>query len=243
MKKQFTLLFLALMSLSLLAYVVINKTTVPGEFKLEEMNEEGEKSQNKAQLAREAMEWRNAKLLDENGQFHMAYLRDAIKQADEFKKSGSRAGALNLQWEELGPDNVGGRTRAILIDRRDPSHNTIYAGGVGGGMWKSTDGANTWNRLQGWNEWLTVACIAQSSSGTIFIGTGEGLSNAGSTSFNSGNVGGGIFKLDASDNPVRISPDEYTVSNTLTNADTFSLVNRIAEIGRASCRERVLRLV
>ncbi|MFN8323014.1 MAG: T9SS type A sorting domain-containing protein [Chitinophagales bacterium] len=227
MKKQFNLVAFTLIFLSLAAYYVVN-TTVPGEFKLEEMTKEEGNGNQKAQRAREAMEWRNAKLLDENGQFHSSYMANAIKQADELKQTGNRAGALNLQWEELGPDNVGGRTRAILIDRRDASRNTIYAGGVGGGMWKSTDGANTWNRLSGWNQWLTVSCIDQGANGTIFVGTGEGLSNAGSTSFNSGNVGGGIFRLDANDNPIQITPDEYGVSNTLTASDTFSLVNRIA---------------
>src|SRR5262249_16170306 len=40
-------------------------------------------------------------------------------------------------WSPLGPGNVGGRTRALVIDPRQP--NTLYAGGVAGGVWKSTD--------------------------------------------------------------------------------------------------------
>ena len=44
--------------------------------------------------------------------------------------------ALGLTWTELGPDNVGGRCRAILFDKNNPS--IMYAGGVSGGLWRST---------------------------------------------------------------------------------------------------------
>jgi len=40
-------------------------------------------------------------------------------------------------WSNLGPANQGGRTRAMIIDPVTP--NTMYVGGVGGGVWKSTD--------------------------------------------------------------------------------------------------------
>jgi hypothetical protein len=36
-------------------------------------------------------------------------------------------------WQPLGPGNVGGRTRAILIDPVTPG--TMYAAGVAGGVW------------------------------------------------------------------------------------------------------------
>ena len=40
----------------------------------------------------------------------------------------------NLNWKEAGPDDVGGRTRALAVDVTDP--NTIIAGGASGGIWK-----------------------------------------------------------------------------------------------------------
>ena len=42
-------------------------------------------------------------------------------------------GSLPLNWDEVGPDNIGGRTRTFLIDNQDASGNTLYAGGVSGG--------------------------------------------------------------------------------------------------------------
>jgi len=41
---------------------------------------------------------------------------------------------LNLEWQQLGPDNMGGRTRAILFDK-ESGH--IYAACVSGGIFKS----------------------------------------------------------------------------------------------------------
>ncbi|MBK7597231.1 MAG: hypothetical protein IPJ07_01400 [Acidobacteria bacterium] len=45
-------------------------------------------------------------------------------------------------WSPLGPGNIGGRTRAILIDPQNT--NLIYAAGVAGGVWKSSNGGQTW---------------------------------------------------------------------------------------------------
>src|SRR5690606_31648061 len=39
--------------------------------------------------------------------------------------------ALGIQWENIGPDNIGGRVRALMYDREDV--NTVWAAGVSGG--------------------------------------------------------------------------------------------------------------
>lgn len=228
MKKIFLPFSLFALFVSLAAFIFLTKE-VPGEFRLEEMKGEEEHEADHARKAKEAMEWRNSKMLDENGEFHASYLFNAVKQADVFKQNnGSRSGAFNLQWEEMGPDNIGGRTRAILIDKRDATGNTIYAGAVGGGLWKSTNGANNWSHISAVNSCITISCIAQASNGTIFYGTGEGLAQLGGTSFNSGNMGNGVYRLDANDNPTLITPDQFAVNNTMSESDTFSAINRIA---------------
>lgn len=43
-----------------------------------------------------------------------------------------------ISWNERGPLDVGGRTRAIMIDPNDASGQTIWAGSVAGGLWKNT---------------------------------------------------------------------------------------------------------
>ena len=82
---------------------------------------------------------------------------------------------LGLDWQELGPNNIGGRTRTILIDNENS--NLIFAGGVSGGLWFSTDAGLTWNQTEPGDlaEILTVNCIAQDELGYIYYGTGEGV--------------------------------------------------------------------
>ena len=40
--------------------------------------------------------------------------------------------SVNLEWIEMGPDNVGGRIRAVVIDPANTQ--SLWAGGVSGGL-------------------------------------------------------------------------------------------------------------
>lgn len=42
---------------------------------------------------------------------------------------------LLFTWESLGPGNIGGRTRALVLDPRSPE--IMYGAGVSGGIWKT----------------------------------------------------------------------------------------------------------
>ncbi|PNW30156.1 hypothetical protein [Formosa algae] len=44
--------------------------------------------------------------------------------------------ASNNNWVERGPDDIGGRTRALIFDPNDTTNETVFAGGVSGGLWK-----------------------------------------------------------------------------------------------------------
>jgi uncharacterized protein (TIGR03437 family) len=91
-------------------------------------------------------------------------------------------------WTPLGPGNIGGRTRALLIDPQDP--NIMYSAGVAGGIWKSTDAGASWTPLSDLLPNIAVNSMAfdPKDSKTIYAGTGEGF-------FNSDGVrGAGIFK-------------------------------------------------
>jgi photosystem II stability/assembly factor-like uncharacterized protein len=98
-------------------------------------------------------------------------IKKARKQIARMPKRRS----LGLDWSELGPDNIGGRTRAILVDKESP--NLIFAGGVAGGLWFSTDAGLTWSQTKPGDlaEVLTVNCITQDELGYIYYGTGEGV--------------------------------------------------------------------
>lgn len=62
-------------------------------------------------------------------------------------KSAFREMNLNT-YIPAGPDNIGGRTRAVAYDRRfnGASNRVIIAGSVSGGIMRSTDGGSTWAR-------------------------------------------------------------------------------------------------
>lgn len=95
-----------------------------------------------------------------------------------------------LPWVERGPGNVGGRTRGLVIDLNDPSGNTILAGSVGGGIWRSTDAGQSWEALTDDAPRLSITSIAQSPSNPdiLYAGTGEGFPNADAA------IGDGILK-------------------------------------------------
>jgi len=103
----------------------------------------------------------------------------ALKIARERREDiALRSGIVPLYWEERGPDNVGGRTRAILIDANDASGSTVWAGSVSGGLWRTTniDAANpNWIPANDLFQNLSVSSIVQDPAdpNNLFFGTGE----------------------------------------------------------------------
>src|SRR5262245_45866297 len=91
-------------------------------------------------------------------------------------------------WTELGPGNVGGRTRALIIHPADP--DTIYAAAASGGVWKTTNGGASWGPLTDKLSNLAVNALAidRNNPNIIYAGTGEGFSNSDARR------GVGIFK-------------------------------------------------
>lgn len=104
------------------------------------------------------------------GQVEMADIlkaRQAVMQ-----HSMKKAGSLNLQWTERGPNNVGGRTRAILIDKNNSNH--VLAGSVSGGLFVSNNAGGTWSPVSVNNlENLIVSSLTQAPDGSIWMGTGS----------------------------------------------------------------------
>ncbi len=79
-------------------------------------------------------------------------------------------------WEAIGPQNIGGRTLALVFNPQNP--NTVYAGAASGGLWRSYsggEGENAWEYVATGFPVLGVSsiAIAPDDSNTIYIGTGE----------------------------------------------------------------------
>jgi hypothetical protein len=99
-----------------------------------------------------------------------------------------------------GPNNIGGRSRAVVYDVRfnGTSNQVIMAGGVSGGIFKSTDNGATWVRKSPTNQIYSVTSIAQDTrpgqENTWYYATGESLGNSASIDFASYFFGNGIYK-------------------------------------------------
>ncbi|MTI33559.1 FlgD immunoglobulin-like domain containing protein [Xanthovirga aplysinae] len=97
------------------------------------------------------------------------------------------------EWEAKGPYNVGGRTRALAIDRSN--ENRILAGGVSGGIWISENSGDNWSKVTKNSDLHSVTCIIQSTRDekTWYYGTGELRGNTASGG-GAAYRGDGIFK-------------------------------------------------
>lgn len=78
-------------------------------------------------------------------------------------------------WIQRGPWNVGGRTRAIAIDKEN--ENVLIAGGATGGIWRSTDGGVSWRECPLDAPTSNITCIVQDTrkdhTNIWYAGTGE----------------------------------------------------------------------
>lgn len=144
----------------------------------------------------------------------LTLLREELESNRLAKRNPGEAGN---DWEERGPNDIGGRTRVIMFDPNDASNNTVFAGGVSGGLWKNTDITNsnsTWTRIQNvpGNLAVTSITVDPNNSNRWFVGTGEQytagdvvgngvyMTNDGGNSWNPVNIpaaGAGTFEFSA----------------------------------------------
>ncbi len=123
-----------------------------------------------------------------------ALYREAVALEQRMVAMPQAGGPTN--WNLLGPGNIGGRIRAIVVHPTTPA--TMWVGSVSGGVWKTTDGANSWFRLPDLPSVLAVNCmvIDPNNPNVLYVGTGEqsyfeipeGSSNSAV------NTGAGMFK-------------------------------------------------
>lgn len=135
----------------------------------------------------EAIKWDNFMKQDPAlGYVPHQRLLDVYRRIDALNnQASSRNGNMaNARWRDRGPFNVGGRTRAIMIDRNDTTGNTIFAAGVTGGLWKSTN-INalrpTWLNIGDFFSNINICALAQNENNPdeIYFGTGEPHGGAG----------------------------------------------------------------
>ncbi len=106
----------------------------------------------------------------------------ANRSAVAAKRSARQAERVTTAWQERGPSNVAGRTRALMFDPNDASARKVWAGGVDGGLWYTDDVTATpvaWTGVDDFWANLAVSAIAYDPTDTrrLYVGTGEGWFN------------------------------------------------------------------
>lgn len=120
--------------------------------------------------AEDAKKWLEARYIDqETGQpispDKLELIRTQLRKAPRNK---------NISFMEQGPDNIGGRTRAVQIDRTN--NNRLWAGGVSGGLFVSTNRGNLWSRVDSYiiaGASPFISSMTQTKDGTLYVATGS----------------------------------------------------------------------
>ncbi len=99
-------------------------------------------------------------------------------------------------WDQRGPFNVGGRTRALAIDVTN--EDVFLAGGTSGGMWRTEDAGASWSKSTHPLNLHSATCIAQDTragqTNVWYYGTGELRGNTARSGPSAPFRGDGIFK-------------------------------------------------
>lgn len=129
-----------------------------------------------------------------------------------------------LYWINMGPDNMGGQTTAVLYDN---GSNAVYIGSKGGGVYKTYNFGVTWHQVGNFN--LLVSTMVQDKDGVIYVGTGDGGNNVnhnGLTDMGYDNsfIGTGIYTIDTHN-------DDLMVRILAPTADEWLYINELAFVG------------
>jgi hypothetical protein len=151
-------------------------------------------------------------------------LRDQeIEFASTIPQRNSSTGVARLQtlntYIPAGPNNQGGRTRAIAYDVRydNTTNRVLIAGGISGGLFKSIDGGANWTKVTPANEVHNVSCIAQDprpgKQNIWYAGGGEYIGNS-ADAIDAGYLAYGLLKsIDNGDTWTRVPLTNMTDFN------------------------------
>ena len=94
-------------------------------------------------------------------------------KANQYQRNSSNLRNVSV----LGPPDIGGRTRAFLIDQSNSSR--FICGGISGGLWESMDKGLNWNSISQHDENFPITSIDQNpfDDQVMYYTTGETFGN------------------------------------------------------------------
>jgi len=103
---------------------------------------------------------------------YTAALAEAQAEGAVARPRGGFAG-FSATWTQQGPANVGARVNTIKVHPTDPK--TIYIGYSEGGVWKTTDGGQTWKPIFDNQLMLSIGDIEldPKNPNIVYVGTGD----------------------------------------------------------------------
>lgn len=217
MKKTLPLIVVLVALISGIAYKYIGQNTVE-ETATKKRTVEEKFAEKRARIDG-FLKWRNEMTANDfTGEVNPADHVTAMEQINAMSTARSSAGQVGLKWKSRGPNSQGGRTRAVLFDRNTP--NLVYTGGISGGMYKSVDLGRNWTRIESYgSNNPSIMSLAQTISGTIYVGTGESLAgrDPNGEPYNAAFTGNGIYK----------SPDKGATWTHVTSTQVDTIPNFI----------------
>ena len=156
---------------------------------------------------------------------------DRAKQAKSRVVNSAKVASIKTEFINRGPSNLGGRTRAFVIDKSVNTGNTILAGGVSGGVFRTIDGGASWTKVSPNDENHNVTTIAQDPTNTNvwYYGTGESIGNSAGLIYNNAPnpyFGQGIWK--STDGGVTWTQMLNTSSNQTSYDSDFDIIFKLA---------------
>jgi hypothetical protein len=190
-------LILGLLPVALISYggwwLMKNQNTKPQKLHVKTADEESETDEEsrKAFFVKERLRYEFDMLKDPvTGKIPKGIYKAALQQAERIPIRQADPGQfgmfVNNNYIQAGPNNVGGRTRAIAFDKRfgTAGNQVIIAGSVSGGLFRSTDGGTNWTRVTPTGELHNVTALAQDTrtgfENTWYAAGGEALGNTAS---------------------------------------------------------------
>ncbi len=193
------------------------------------LNDEGEIPHGAPERARDQLNTMRAAVAGREFRAQMPVGEAPLEKAMTAAAPGPGLSPANAGWTGLGPGNIGGRIRSMVIDPTDSA--TLFVGSVGGGVWITNDSGAHWRPADDLMGNLAVCSMIMDpiNKQIMYAGTGEGFGNVDAIR------GAGIFKTTDGGASWSVlpatAPDQPPPAPTNTN---FYYVNRLAIASDAS---------